>query len=105
VVDRLLDNAIQFGQGKPIEVALERNGTQAVLVVRDHGLGIAAERLPSIFAPFERAVPKERFGGLGLGLYIAKSIIEAHGGSIAVTSRLAEGAVFVVRLPLASERG
>ena len=104
VVSDLLDNAIKFGDGKPIDVDLRSEGAEAVLTVRDQGIGISPDRLPSLFAPFERAAPKEHYSGLGLGLFIAKAIVEAHRGSIAVTSRLGEGATFVVRLPRATDR-
>ena len=103
VVEGLLDNAIKFGDGKPIEVDLARDGKDAILKVCDHGVGIPEDRLSSIFLPFERVVPKEHFGGLGLGLHIAKAIAEAHAGSIAVQSRLGQGSTFVVRLPLSRE--
>lgn len=96
----LLDNAIKFGDGRPIEVFLRRDGAQAELTVHDRGAGIAPERLPSLFEPFERAVPREHFGGLGMGLFIAKAIIEAHGGTISAKSAAGEGATFLVRLPL-----
>jgi signal transduction histidine kinase len=96
----LLDNAIKFGDKKPIDVALRRVGSEADLTVRDHGAGISHERLPFIFEPFERAVSREHFGGLGMGLYIARAIVEAHGGTIAATSAAGGGATFVVRLPL-----
>jgi signal transduction histidine kinase len=100
VIDVLLDNAIKFGSGHPIAVSLRTGGTWAELAVRDQGIGIPGDRLKAIFQPFERAVPQEHFGGLGLGLYIAKAIIDAHGGSIGVTSSSGEGATFVLRLPL-----
>jgi signal transduction histidine kinase len=104
VIDVVLDNAIKYGNGAPISVSLRADGAWAELSVRDQGIGIPEDRLSAIFQPFERAVPKEHFGGLGLGLYIAKAIVDAHGGSIAVTSRLGEGSAFVVRLPLAATR-
>ncbi len=100
VVDELLDNAVKFGEGKPIEVTLGRDGNDATLTVRDHGAGIPADRLSSVFSPFERAVSKEHFGGLGLGLHIVKSIVEAHGGLIAATSRPGQGTTMIVRLPI-----
>jgi signal transduction histidine kinase len=100
VIDVLLDNAIKFGRGRPIAVSLRADGEWAELTVRDQGIGIPADRLPAIFQPFERGVPQEHFGGLGLGLYIANAIVGAHDGSITVTSRPDEGATFVVRLPL-----
>ncbi|HTQ43538.1 MAG TPA: GAF domain-containing protein [Polyangiaceae bacterium] len=100
VVFGLLDNAIKFGEGKPIDLSVRRDGAQVEVAVRDRGPGIAKDRLSYIFLPFERAVPKERFGGLGLGLYVAKAIVEAHGGSIGAQSRAGEGTTFFVRLPL-----
>jgi signal transduction histidine kinase len=105
VVLCLLDNAIKFGERKPIEVSLRRDGTQAVLTVRDHGAGIAPERLPHLFEPFERAVPMEHFPGLGMGLYIARAVVEAHGGTISAHSTVGEGTTLVVRLPLSSDVG
>jgi signal transduction histidine kinase len=102
VVWALLDNAIKFGAGHPIDVSLRRAEGHAELSVRDRGPGILPDRVPAIFSPFERAVPKEHFGGLGLGLYIADAIVRAHGGSIEVTSPPGEGTTVLVRLPLAS---
>jgi signal transduction histidine kinase len=101
VLMSLLDNAIKFGAGKPIDILLRRDDDHAELSVRDHGHGIAPDRLPGIFSPFERAVPKEHFGGLGLGLYVAHAVVEAHGGSIAVKSELGQGTTVTVGLPLA----
>jgi signal transduction histidine kinase len=102
LVDHLLDNAIKFGAGKDVEVGLVSDGSEAVLTVRDHGPGIPDDRRASLFSPFERAAPKEHFGGLGLGLYIARAIAVAHGGSIEVSTRVGHGTAFVVRLPLSS---
>jgi signal transduction histidine kinase len=98
----LIGNAVKFGAGEPIDVDLRKVGSSAAIIVRDYGQGIATDRLPAIFSPFERAVPKENFGGLGLGLYIARAIVEAHGGTIAVQSAPGEGATFEVRLPIAN---
>jgi signal transduction histidine kinase len=102
LVDELLDNAIKFGQGRPIEIELESDGKVAVLTVHDHGVGIPADRIAAVFSPFERAVPKEHFGGLGLGLHVAKSIVDAHGGSIEATSGPGQGTTIVARLPIAA---
>jgi signal transduction histidine kinase len=104
IVRVLVENAIKFGEKKPIEVSLRRDGSHAELTVVDHGLGIAPDRLPALFSPFERAVPKEHFPGLGMGLYVAKSIVEAHGGTITAKSAVGEGTTFVVRLPTAGAR-
>jgi signal transduction histidine kinase len=99
VVVCLLDNAIKFGEKKPIDVSVRRDGTDAELTVRDHGAGVPPDRLPSLFEPFVRAVPKEHFPGLGMGLYIAKAIVQAHGGTIAAHSAVGKGTTFVVRVP------
>ena len=72
---------------------------RARLVVRDQGIGIAPEHLSRIFERFERAVSAHNYGGLGLGLYIVRQIVEAHGGAIHVTSTPGEGSTFVVDLP------
>ncbi len=99
VVVNLLTNAIKFGQGKPIEVEVDADPRTARLRVRDHGIGIPPEHLSRIFGRFERAVSTRSYGGLGLGLYIASQIVEAHGGGIRVASEAGTGAAFTVDLP------
>jgi signal transduction histidine kinase len=100
VIAALLSNALRYGEGKPIEVAIAQRGDRALLTVRDRGAGIDPERLPDLFACFDRAgVPRDH-GGLGLGLYIANAVVTAHGGSIRVESAPGEGSTFVVDLPL-----
>jgi signal transduction histidine kinase len=99
VVTNLLSNAAKFGAGKPIEIRIEQLGDSARLTVIDHGIGIDPARRPRVFDRFERAVPSSRYGGLGLGLYIARSIVIAHGGTIAVDSELGAGSMFTVTLP------
>jgi predicted ATPase/signal transduction histidine kinase len=101
VVTNLLGNAIKFGAGRPIEVALCDTGQGVELTVKDHGIGIPADRITKIFDRFERAVSNAHYGGLGLGLYLARSIVESHGGTIDVMSREGEGSTFEVRLPRA----
>jgi signal transduction histidine kinase len=98
VVENLLTNAIKYGKGNPIDVSIQREGESAVLRVEDHGFGIAAENRERIFDRFERVVTNQSIGGLGLGLYITKKIVEAHGGKIAVRSELDEGSTFIVQL-------
>jgi PAS domain S-box-containing protein len=100
VVTNLLANAVKYGGGKAVEVEYGARGDDAFLVVRDHGIGIDPSDQPQIFERFERAVSSRNYGGLGLGLYIVKRIVEAHGGSIAVESKPGEGAVFRVELPV-----
>jgi signal transduction histidine kinase len=67
--------------------------------VRDHGIGIDEEHHGRIFGRFERAVSARHYGGLGLGLHIARQIVEAHTGTIRVESKPGEGTLFVVDLP------
>jgi signal transduction histidine kinase len=99
VIVNLVSNAIKFGAGRPIDMASRCEGGFAEFSVSDHGVGIASEDLTRIFGRFERAVPAHRYAGLGLGLYISKGLVEAHGGSIEVRSRPGEGACFTVKLP------
>jgi signal transduction histidine kinase len=100
VASNLLSNAVKFGAGSPIELGVSRDGAEACLVVRDHGIGIAAEDLPRIFERFERGVPISQYGGFGLGLWIVKKIVEGLRGSVTASSAPGAGATFTVRLPL-----
>ena len=102
VVTNLLSNAIKFGLGKPIEVNVRGAQDRAYLVVQDHGLGIPDEMQPRIFGPFERAVSSRNYGGLGLGLYIVRTIIEGLGGKVHLESRVGVGSTFGIELPLAA---
>lgn len=104
----LVTNAIKYTpRGGEVEVALRRAGDVATLAVRDSGIGIAAADLPYIFDRFWRADrvrsrSGER-GGFGLGLAISQWIAQAHGGTLAASSRLTRGSVFTVTLPIAPE--
>ncbi|WP_164001504.1 ATP-binding protein [Pyxidicoccus caerfyrddinensis] len=100
VVSHLLANAVKYGAGRPIHLRLEADGGSARLTVRDEGIGISPEALPRLFGKFERAVSERHYGGLGLGLYLAREIVEAHGGTIRVESQPGLGACFEVALPL-----
>jgi PAS domain S-box-containing protein len=100
VITNLVGNAIKFGQGKPIEVILSPDGEHAVIAVRDHGIGIPAEGIHRVFERFERGDRRSDYEGLGLGLWISREIVQAHGGTITVESEPGKGATFVVRLPL-----
>ena len=99
VVANLMVNAIKYGRGKPIDVSVKREGSLVRMVVRDQGIGVAAEQQARIFDQFTRAVSVREYGGLGLGLFISKQIVDAHGGSIRVASQPGEGATFEVDLP------
>lgn len=99
ILANLLSNAMKYGAGKPVEVTVAAAGDAATIAVQDHGIGISKVDLERIFGRFERAVSARNYGGLGLGLYITRQLVEAHGGTIRVTSEPGAGAVFVVILP------
>jgi PAS domain S-box-containing protein len=100
VVTNLLANAMKYGGGKPVTVTVSRNERFACFEVRDQGIGIAAEKQAKIFERFERAVSSRVYGGLGLGLYIARQIVDAHGGMLEVSSNPGRGSVFTMQLPI-----
>jgi signal transduction histidine kinase len=99
VVMNLVDNAIKYGGGRPLHVRLHAGPERATLMVRDEGIGIASEHLPRIFGRFERAVSDRHYGGLGLGLYITRTLVDALGGTVSVESELGQGSTFTVELP------
>lgn len=100
VVTNLLANAIKYGAGGRIFVALENREGRVRLIVQDEGIGIAPDALDRIFDKFERAVSDRNFGGLGMGLFFSRQIVEALGGSISARPGLQQGAEFVVDLPV-----
>jgi signal transduction histidine kinase len=100
VLTGLLQNAAAYGQGRAVEVHLDRRGDTARLGVVDHGMGIRPEDRARIFERFERAVSTRHHSGLGLGLWTARVIVEAHGGTISVEDTPGGGATFIVELPL-----
>ncbi len=100
----LLSNAIKYGPGQPVVLRVEQVGNRARFIVRDEGIGIAPEHLARIFEKFGRAVSTRNYGGLGLGLFISRRIVEAHQGTILAESQQGRGATFTVELPLAMER-
>ncbi|MCO8313649.1 hybrid sensor histidine kinase/response regulator [Pseudomonas mandelii] len=100
VMSNLLTNALRYGAKSPIDVRVYNQGGQAWVEVQDRGIGISEENQQRIFQQFERVSAKAVVAGLGLGLFISEQIVAAHGGSITVESRIGEGALFRVRLPL-----
>ncbi|MFK7607296.1 MULTISPECIES: hybrid sensor histidine kinase/response regulator [unclassified Pseudomonas] len=100
VVSNLLTNALRYGARKPVEVSVYVEGANAIIDVRDQGIGISEENQQRIFHQFERVAGSDVVNGLGLGLFISEQIIAAHNGSISVHSTLGEGALFRVSLPL-----
>jgi len=100
VVTNLLTNALRYGGKSPIQVRVYREGNEARVEVADRGIGISEENQKRIFQQFERVSAKTVVAGLGLGLFISEQIVAAHGGSIVVESKINEGALFRVCLPL-----
>jgi signal transduction histidine kinase len=104
--ENLLTNAIKFSSPDgEVEIELRRAEEEAVFTVRDFGFGIPASEIPQLFQPFQRTdgATQAVIPGTGLGLYTAKLITEAHGGSIALTSELGKGTKVTVRLPWVKE--
>lgn len=102
VIGNLLTNAIRYGKGKPIEILILKTDGNAVVSVTDHGYGIGKEDLERIFGRFERAAHSAEVSGLGL--FISKEIIAAHGGRIYAMSTLGEGSTFTFEIPSLEEK-
>ncbi len=102
VIDNLLSNAIKYSpDGSEIDVRVSSSDGSLRTSVIDHGIGIPRDEIPQLFERFHRArnVSSRYYGGLGLGLYIAKAIVEAHRGAITVESEEGRGSLFTVALP------
>jgi PAS domain S-box-containing protein len=102
VVTNVFENATKYGAGTPLSVSLDLDlaSAEAVIEIADRGPGIPEDDLVRIFERFERASPIRHFGGLGLGLYVSRRIVEAHGGSIKASNRSGGGSCFTIRLPV-----
>jgi len=100
VVTNLLLNALKYGRGRPVRVAADEDGALVRIEVHDQGIGVASEDVKRIWGKFERAVPAH-YGGIGLGLFIARQIVEAHQGHVDCESVPGEGSTFRVMLPRA----
>jgi PAS domain S-box-containing protein len=99
VITNLLTNAFKYGAGKPVEVSLEASESTACVRVRDQGIGIAPEASERIFDRFERVATGHHRKSLGVGLYIARQVIDAHGGVVRVESSSPAGSTFIFELP------
>lgn len=102
VIDNLLSNALKYSPEKsPIEMIVDASGDDVITEVIDHGIGIPKDEMPFLFERFHRArnVSSRYYGGLGLGLYIARAIVEEHDGTIKVESEEGEGSRFTLCLP------
>ena len=101
VVSNLISNAIKYASGSKIEVNIRQEGTTAVLEVSDQGPGIEPTSLQRIFEKFHRALDTTHAGGLGLGLFVVRQIVQSHGGTVSAENLTPKGARFRVDLPLA----
>lgn len=99
VITNLLTNAMKYGNQAPVHITVAKENGMAKLVVQDQGIGIAADKHQKIFERFERAVSARSISGLGLGLFIAHSIVSHHNGKIIVESEPSKGSTFTVELP------
>jgi signal transduction histidine kinase len=99
-LDNLVGNAVKYAPGGKVRVTVERDDPVVALEVADTGVGIPEGEVPRLFDRFFRASTSSMFAGTGVGLSVVKAVIEAHGGSIAVTSRPGAGSVFRVELPV-----
>jgi signal transduction histidine kinase len=103
VVSNLVGNAIKYSpNGTPVEVAVTDDGGRATVTVTDQGVGVAPEDRPHLFEPFRRGSRARGIAGLGLGLAVARRIVEAHGGRIELDSVATAGSTFHLILPIAS---
>lgn len=104
VLTNLISNVIKYAPGKPAHISLRKDPARALLVIRDNGPGVPVEKQSLVFERFERAVSTANVSGLGLGLYVVKSIVEAHRGTVRLESSAGLGSKFIVDLPLYPER-
>ena len=101
IVANLMSNAVKYGAGSPVDVTLAHEApATARLTVQDRGIGISEDDQARVFGRFEQVVTGSSRSGFGLGLWLVRSLVEAHGGSIGIKSALNEGSVFTVRLPI-----
>lgn len=100
VLINLISNALKYGRGKPITIEAGRVSDKAVITVSDQGIGIELSDQPHVFDLFTRAVDPNDYKGLGIGLFIARQIVEAHGGSLSLESKLNRGTTFTIELPI-----
>ncbi|HVG60009.1 MAG TPA: ATP-binding protein [Hyalangium sp.] len=103
VLNNLVSNALKYSPaGTRVEMTVQQQGEEVLLSVSDQGIGISVEEQRHLFTPFRRSLgARERASGAGIGLSVARRIVEAHGGLIEVDSQPGQGSVFRIRLPLA----
>jgi len=101
-VVNLISNASKYGGGMPVTITVEERAENAILMVKDQGLGLAPDQTERIFERFERVPSASKTPGLGLGLFIVRNIVSQHQGTVRVESELGKGSTFIVKLPLAA---
>ncbi len=99
VVTNLLSNAVKYAPGTPVTLRVRAEVARGVLEVEDGGSGVPPDLRARVFDPFERGATARALGGLGLGLFIVRQIVDTHGGEVTVEDAPGRGARFVVRLP------
>jgi PAS domain S-box-containing protein len=100
VISNLVMNSIRYAGGTEIDVRVEKDGNRAVIEVEDQGPGIPKDILHTIFDKFYRGTTTQNPGGLGLGLFIVKQIVNSHGGKVEAHNKIGQGVIFRVELPL-----
>lgn len=100
VITNLISNAIKYAEDAAIVITAKKIDERAIIKVKDLGQGIASSDQEKIFQRYERVKKNKEIGGLGLGLYITRQLVEAHAGSIQVESEIGQGTVFTIDLPL-----
>jgi len=99
ILTNLVTNAIKYGQSKPVDVVVAATNGRAEVRVVDRGIGVDPEQQERIFGKFERAASQRNYGGLGLGLWITRELVELMRGEVRVDSTPGHGATFIVSLP------
>lgn len=99
IIDNIFNNALKYGKDNPITIYLSENKTHIKIIVQDKGIGISKNSQKIIFNRFERAASSKHYGGLGLGLYIAKQYVSMHNGTIMIESEVNKGTSIIIDLP------
>ncbi len=108
VLTNLLTNAVKYsGARREVAITLRQDGARALVAVADHGIGIPAAQQAAVFEPYVRAANATAgdYGGLGLGLFISKAIVDRHGGTLTLVSEEGRGSTFTLALPLLAAAG
>jgi signal transduction histidine kinase len=100
MLGNLLSNAIKYAPGKPISLSARRQGERVLLNVRDQGPGIPTDKLAEIFERYAHPLSSKVNLGMGLGLYITRGLVDAHGGAIEAENTRRKGASIKIALPL-----